>query len=180
MLVWASCRETKCKQKSNNNKKKQKTHYIIVRNWFEHHWVNTLILSIPHTPDLNSFYACEHTNPENLILPPLNLSTTMSKTKELLNDILDKDIIQTCTELVWATRPLARRLVRRWQLLLQLFRNGRNMKWSSVVLDLQHHARLCLVGWGRSWERWRISPKLHRRSFLMIWRHLGTQSHTAP
>lgn len=37
----------------------------------------------------------------------------MSKTKELLNDILDKDIIQTCTELVWATRPLARRLVRR-------------------------------------------------------------------
>lgn len=66
MLVWASCRETKCKQKSN---KKKKPHYIIVRNWFEHHWVNTLILSIPHTPDLNSFYVCEHTSPENLILP---------------------------------------------------------------------------------------------------------------
>lgn len=165
MLVWASCRETKCKQKS--NKKKKKTHYIIVRNWFEHHWVNTLILSIPHTPDLNSFYVCEHTSPENLILPvkPVHHHEQNQRTVK------------------WHLgqgHHSARRLVRRWQLLLQLFRNGRNMKWSSVVLDLQHHARLCLVGWGRSWERWRISPKLHRRSFLMIWRHLGTQSHTAP
>lgn len=31
--------------------------------------MNTLILSIPHTPDLNSLYVCEHTSPENRIIP---------------------------------------------------------------------------------------------------------------
>lgn len=41
----------------------------------------------------------------------------------------------TCTRLEWATTPSGRSLVRKWQLLVWLFREGRNIKCPSAALQ---------------------------------------------
>lgn len=51
--------------------------------------------------------------------------------------------LQTRTRLAWNTKPSARSLMRRWQLLVQLFGNGRNVKWPTSGAC----ARSRLLGW---------------------------------
>lgn len=43
------------------------------------------------------------------------------------------------------TRPSAANLVRRWQMLVCLFRNGRNIKWPPITLGLEYYARSCFM-----------------------------------
>lgn len=54
-------------------------------------------------------------------------------------------------------------------------------KWKKykVTLGLELHSKSWFVGWGSSWEKWWISPKLHR-SLLLIWKHLGLWSPRTP
>lgn len=54
--------------------------------------------------------------------------------------------------------------MRRWQLLVQLFRNGTNTKWPSIHLNLELHARFCLMIRRGSWERRWSSTEQHGRS----------------
>lgn len=48
------------------------------------------------------------------------------------------------------------------------------------ILCLELHSTSCLMRWGWSRERWWITPNLHRKSLLIIWKQLGPQSTRTP
>lgn len=53
--------------------------------------------------------------------------------------------------------------MRGWQVLVWLFGNRRNKKWSSIILLLELHTRSCHMWWGWSWVRWWIIPRRESR-----------------
>lgn len=126
--------------------------------------------SITDNPDLNWLYVLS-TSVHRINFFHSNLSTTMGKIKELSEDVRDNwEDCKPAHRQEWATGPSARSLERRRQLLMWLLGNERNRKWVWVTLSFDLYIRSWLMAWGWSWKRCCISPKLHRKSSLVVWR----------
>lgn len=106
----------------------------------------------------------KHTCSQNEFLPfqPLHHQAATGKTKELSKDARDITV-----DLHKVKRPSVRSSCNFLPIPIisnyfQLFENRWNLKWSL--------SRSCLMNWGWSWKKCWISPKLHGRSLLKIWR----------
>ncbi len=97
--------------------------------------------------------------------------STMAKTKELSKDV--RDTIVDLHKAGMAYKPSPSSLVRRWQQLVRIFKNGRRQQITVNLPQTGASCKIHLVEFQWSWERWGISPELHGRILSMISRQLG-------
>lgn len=167
-------------------------HYIKAINWFACRWVKYVLnafsrdrilpaadwlrahvahrlqfvnQSITHAPDLISLCVwC--TSAHRISFFHSTLPTTAGKTKEPSKDVRDTIVELHTAGMGYMT---IRKLVEK---VITVVGNGRNIKCPSTAIEPELLVRSCHTEWGWSWERWCITPDLHRGSLLLIWKQL--------
>lgn len=132
----------------------KKTHYIKVKKRFACYWEKEVF--DPLQPSRNNCFSCSQ----------LGVCSKLTCPQKMFQPLQQGWARPTCYQRLSGEngRTIRKTLIKRL----------------SVTIGLELHARSLLVGWGWSWERWKISPKWHRRSSLSNWRQSGPRSPRTP